>query len=503
MPDNMQRRYASIWFPYLTTNWLVLRRPALKDTAFVFTFSERGRALVKAASAIAREQGITEGISLADAKAIVPGLQVFNDKTGREARLLRAIGEWCIRYTPFVELDLPDGITLDISGCTHLWGSEEEYLKEIVNRLKSLGYEVRGAIADTIGTAWAMARFGEGTPVIGSGEQATALLPLPPSALRLETVVLQRLRKLGLYQISSFIHMPRTVLRRRFGADLLLRLAQALGQEEEMMQPLQLMAPYQERLSCLEPIRTAVGIEIAIKKLLETLCRRLKNEGKGLRTAVLTCYRVDGKVIQAEIGTNSPSHHIMHLFKLFSLKIPSIEPALGIELFVMEAPKTEEVSPLQEVLWAGSPGMDDQGLSELLDRLAVKVGAQAIHRYLPDEHFWPERSLKPAASIQEKTNIAWHQGRPRPTQLLARPMPVEVSAPIPDYPPMLFIYKGQRHLIKKADGPERIAQEWWLEQGEHRDYYYVEDEEGQRYWLFRSGHYSEKGSQWFIHGFFA
>lgn len=58
--------------------------------------------------------------------------------------------------------------------------------------------------------------------------------------------------------------------------------------------------------------------------------------------------------------------------------------------------------------------------------------------------------------------------------------------------------------IIKADGPERIEREWWLNEGKHRDYYYVEDEKGQRYWLFRLGHYHSKiAAQWFIHGFFA
>ena len=85
-----------------------------------------------------------------------------------------------------------------------------------------------------------------------------------------------------------------------------------------------------------------------------------------------------------------------------------------------------------------------------------------------------------------------------------KPEPIEVTAPIPDYPPMLFRYKGKLHKIIKADGPERIEQEWWLQEGQHRDYYCVEDEEGCRYWLFRSGHYdAEKTYQWFIHGFFA
>ena len=70
--------------------------------------------------------------------------------------------------------------------------------------------------------------------------------------------------------------------------------------------------------------------------------------------------------------------------------------------------------------------------------------------------------------------------------------------------PLNFRYKKDLHVIKKADGPERIEREWWLQDGEHRDYYAVEDEEGKRYWLFRSGHYNEvEKPKWFLHGFFA
>ncbi|HKG69574.1 MAG TPA: hypothetical protein VKA92_11945, partial [Segetibacter sp.] len=136
------------------------------------------------------------------------------------------------------------------------------------------------------------------------------------------------------------------------------------------------------------------------------------------------------------------------------------------------------------------------------DRLAGKVGSNAIRRYLPDEHYWPERSIKTASSIQEQKTTEWRLDRPRPIQLLTTPEYIEVTAPVPDYPPMNFRYKGKLHKIKKADGPERIEQEWWIQDGQHRDYYAVEDEEGYRYWLFRLGHYDED-YQWFIHGFFA
>lgn len=500
----MQKRFLSIWFRYLTTDWLTLRRPSLEGSSFVFAAAERGRKVIKAISQAAEAQGIAINTPVADAKAIVPNLGVFDEKADRNARLLKAIGEWCIRYTPFVAVDYPDGLFLDISGCTHLWGGEAAYLQEIVARLQSKGYQVRAAIADTPGTAWALSHFGQSGTIVESNAQTEVLLSLPPAALRLEPVVFARLQKLGLYQIRSFISMPRSVLRRRFGEGLLLRLSQALGQEEEPLTPLQPTPSYQERLSCLEPIRTATGIEIAIKTLLEMLCSRLLTEGLGLRTAVLQCYRIDGEIIQVDIGTNAPSYHIAHLFKLFELKIPLITPALGIELFVMEASKVEPISPLQEVLWANNPGMDDQEVIELLDRLAAKVGANNIHRYLPDEHYWPERSIKIATSILEKPATSWRTDRPRPTQLLKNPEAIEVAAPIPDYPPMLFRYKGQVHHIKKADGPERIEREWWLDKGEHRDYYQVEDEHGQRYWLFRLGHYAgDKSSHWFIHGYFA
>lgn len=500
----MQKRYATIWFRHLTTDWLIIRRPELKQVPFVFAIPDHGRKVITATNVLAESQGVQSGMPVADAQAMIPHLQVFDEKPARAAQLLKALGEWCIRYTPIVALDLPEGLILDISGCAHLWGGEAAYLKEIVSRLRGFGYDVRAAIADTVGTAWAISRFGQVNPIIESGKQAPALLSLPAAALRLEPVVLTRLQKLGLYAISSFISMPRSALRRRFGEGLLIRLAQALGQADEYIKPIIIPEPWHERLPCMEPIRTAVGIEIAINRLLETLCLRLQQEGKGIRTALLKCYRVDGKIQQVEIGTNKASHHVGHLFKLFELKITSIAPALGIELFTLEALKVEEVSPVQEALWAENPGLDDEGIAELLDRITNKVGTGAIQRYVPDEHHWPERSIKAAPSFQEPLSTEWRNDRPRPARLLSKPEPIEVTAPIPDYPPLLFLYKGKLHHIKKADGPERIEREWWLEGGEHRDYYHVEDQDGQRYWLFRLGHYDGvETKQWFIHGFFA
>jgi len=499
----MARRFLVIWFRYLKTDWLTRRQPTLQKLPFVLAAPDHGRMVITATNQFAEAQEIIAGMVVADARVIIPSLQVIDDKSGLSDTLLKALAEWFIRYSPCVSVDLPDCLILDITGCAHLWGGEKIYLQNIITRLKTLGYNVRAAIADTIGTAWAIAHYGNNSGIIETGQQTKALISLPPEALRLDTETAELLHKLGLNHIGNFIGMPRSALRRRFGYHIIQRIDQALGNEEEIIYPVYPIEIYQERLPCLEPMTTATAIEIALHRLLETLCQRLKKEQKGLRIAIFKCYRIDGKIEKIEIGTNRPTHNTTHLFKLFEIKIETIEPALGIELFTLEAQGVEDVTPFQEKLWQTTSGLDNINLSELLDRFNNKFGTNHVHRYLPDEHYWPERSIKSTASLTETLTTTWKIDRPRPLQLLSRPEPVEVTAPIPDYPPMLFRYKGKLHKIIKADGPERIEQEWWLQQGQHRDYYYVEDEEGHRYWLFRLGHYADSSYQWFIHGFFA
>lgn len=499
----MGKRFISIWFRHLTTDWFTLRQPELRELPFVVSAHSHGRMMIVAANALAEQQGVYPGMVLADARAVIPSLQVLDEKPGMSDKLLRKIAEWCIRFAPIVAVDMPDGLFIDATGCPHLWGGDSYYLTAIAQRFKSRGYDVRVGMADTIGSAWAVARFGQQSMLVESNKQFEALLSLPPAALRLEQEEVELLHKLGLRQIGQFIRMPRQALRRRFGPEFLMRLNQALGNVEEMIEPVEPIEPYLERLPCLEPIVTITGIEIALQRLLEALCHRLQQKEKGLRLACFKAYRADGKIEQVDIGTIRPSHNVKHLFKLFEIKLSTIQPDQGIELFVLAATKVEAHSPIHSTLWGSTCGLDNPGLSELLDRLAGKFGANHIHRYIPDEHYWPERSFKLALSLEEKSTTAWRVDRCRPLHLLSKPEAIEVTAPIPDYPPMLFRYKGKLHKIIKADGPERIEQEWWLQQGQHRDYYYVEDEEGHRYWLFRLGHYSDKSYQWFIQGFFA
>ena len=122
----------------------------------------------------------------------------------------------------------------------------------------------------------------------------------------------------------------------------------------------------------------------------------------------------------------------------------------------------------------------------------------------------PERAFKnspagPAASAQ----VAHINSKRRPLLLLPRPAPITVLAEVPDGPPIRFEWRRKRYLIIAAEGPERLAPEWWQQETQDsfqtRDYYRVEDKEGYRFWIYRDGLYerTEDHPRWFLQGWFA
>ncbi len=502
--ENMHKRYVSLWFRTLLADRFARKEPLLKGLAYVFVETERGKKLIRACSAKAIAIGIREGMTLADALIFIAELRVFDYEEAVIGQLLNSIGEWCIRYSPAVSIDYPDGLILDVSGCTHLRGGEQNYLHDLTSRLRTIGYDVQGAMADTIGCAWAIARYGTADLIVKSGGQYDALLPLPATALRLSAMQVDKLKALGLHQISAFIDMPKAMLRRRFGKDMVLRILQATGEEHEFLKPLSEPFQYQERLECADPVRTRESIEYALHLMLDKLCSSLYHDGMGLRKAIFSYFLTDGTNENITIGTSAVSCKAKHIFSLFIPLIDMVKPGSGIELFVLEAPVVEILTQEQHRLWGAEVQENKRQILELLDRIEGKIGAGNINLYIPSAHHWPERNLEAVKDLNIKSDDRWHLLGPRPMQLLSLPEPIQASAITPDYPPFLFIYKGKKHEIAKADGPERIEREWWQDQGEHRDYYIVEDKEGKRYWIFRSGHYEAgKAQHWYLHGFFA
>jgi protein ImuB len=470
---------------------------------------ESRREVVAAADQLARSLGLYPGMPLAQAQAVVPGLSVVPAAPERDAQVLHELAAWCLRYGPLTAPDPPDGIWIDATGCAHLFGGEARLLADIVDRLARSGIASRAAIADTPGAAWAVARHaGTALTVVPPGETATALHSLPIAALRLPEETVTGLARLGFERLEQLLPAPRAPLTLRFGPMLVRRLDQALGRVHEPIDPISPPDMVATRLAFPEPLLTLEVLSGVILRLSGMVCGELERRGLGARRLDLTFERVDRSLQLICIGTARPSHQPDHLARLLDEQLERIDPGLGIEAMRLAAPLTEKLGfeqPRAGLIDGEKIGPD---VSVLVDRLVNRLGARRVYRAAPVESDVPERSVRRVGPLSPPTGTTWPSSLPRPTRLLKPPQPVEALAMLPDHPPAQFIWRRRRHRIRRADGPERIAGEWWTTEHERRatrDYWQVEDEEGRRFWLYRSGDAVDPTTgdlRWFLHGFF-
>jgi protein ImuB len=500
------RRILSLWLERWPTDRLHRRRAFDRPLATVATIGSR-RQLI-AVDRAAAQAGLAPGMTLADARARAPEIATVEAEPLVDAEALVRLAEWCLRYSPWTAVDGADGIRLDVTGLVPLFPSERALAEDLLARLARQGFAARAAIADTLGAAWAVARFAApaGTAaVVPAGGSRAALAGLPPAALRLAPEIVDDLRRLGLRRIDQLYPLPRAPLNARFGEAVARRLDQALGLADEPVSPHRPAAPRLERLESPEPIAEAAAIAQGLECLVQRLCRRLEGEGLGVRRLEFACYRADQRVERVAIGTSAPSRSPAHLRRLLNPRIEEIDPGPGIDGMILRALEVAPLAAGQGALAAEAPAADLT--AGLVDRLANRLGAPNVLRLVPRDSHVPERAMRRVSGFEPAVGTgSWESHLPRPIRLFAPPDPVEVVAPIPDDPPVLFRWRRVAHRVRHAEGPERIAAEWWRDgRGDGiRDYYRVEDEAGRRFWLFRNGLYRpDPPPAWFLHGLFA
>jgi protein ImuB len=531
-----------LWLP----RWAIDRRhlsprknsgaPA-EEVPFATVADAAGRRLLAAVNPAAASAGLAPGMPLADALSFFPGLVTAVAEPAEDAAALCRLAEWCSRYSPWTAPDGVDGVRIEITGSAHLWGGEVALAADLAARLDRRHIAGHIAITDTLGAAWAAARFAEDkSPIIlPPGDCRVTLAPLPVEALRLDPATAQGLRRVGLKRVGDLAAMPRDALTRRFGEMVTRRLDQALDDLPEPLSPLREAPVRRVRLSFAEPIADSTDLLRATERLIEDLVPRLAREGTGARRLDLGFHRVDGRVERIRLGTARPSRDPRHLVTLFKERLDTVDPGLGIEDMILAVFAVEPLPPEQIGLAGHVPANEMSGIAPLLDRLGNRLGFSAVSRIEPHASHIPERASvrvpvgEPLASSVAAPAKAGDQGQPapwfgfldprlrgddetrppRPIRLFEPPVPVEAFWLLPDDPPFRFAWRRRRHRVTRADGPERIADEWWQPEGSDaveaiRDYYRVEDEEGRRFWLFRAGlHGTARPPRWFVHGVFS
>jgi protein ImuB len=472
--------------------------------------AHRVMALNDAAAAI----GLKTGMTLADARAIYPMLAAAEADPEADRALLEAIADWCDRYTPLVGLDPPNGIIFDITGCAHLFGGETELCRDLARRLAAQGFQVRVAVADTVGCAWAVAHYGTPSVVPFNGARK-ALLPLPMAALRIAPDVMGALAEVGLRKIADIIDHPRAPLTARFGEDLIRRLDQALGRHDEPITPRLPIPAYVVERRFADPIALEADVLGTIEHLGRELDRLMERRGEGARRLQAALFRADGKVHRIGAGTGEPIRDAVRIRRLFAERLAAVgdacDPGFGFDVVRLSALITERLDPIQTGLATSNHQAE---LAHLIDRLSARFGHSRVLRSIPQNTHIPERAVtvRPAhAKAASPDPWAFEQdslGSVRPIRLLERPEPIEAIAEVPDGPPVRFRWRHVLHEVGGAEGPERIAMEWWRDDKGNaltRDYFRVESKEGIRVWLYREGLYGREVEHpcWFLHGLFA
>ena len=523
-------RIVSVWLP----RWPILRflaaqaistaaKPVDPDRPFVLTVAGTGGLRIAAINQAAENAGLAIGDPLADARVKAGMLQVHAQDSGADDAALRRLALWATRYTPTAspwnEENGADGFFLDIEGAAHLFGGEENLIADLAGRLNRFELPARLGVADTPGMAWALSRFhAESCFILPSGCEATALAEISIAALRLSLETRTVLRRLGFKSVGALMDKPRAPLAARFAAELLKRLDQALGRVEEPLVPVIAPPLYHSMHYSLEPIVTQQAIVARACRLMQNLTYALERDDVGARALKLSLYRVDGAVKSLDIGLTSPTRSVSHVARLFDLKLDALaamqDTGFGFEAVGVAVTRAEPIPGRQTELHPSQASEDDietERRASLIDSLQQRLGPHRVRQFETVPSHIPERAemLPP---IESTAALAWPEPeQTRPLFLLPHAEPTEVTALVPDGPPRRFCWRGVTYDIAGAQGPERIAAEWWLRHRHHcdpspsRDYYLVEDAEGHRFWLYREGLYGRETAapRWFVHGLFA
>lgn len=503
-----------------------------------FVLAERAKNALRLAAvdAPAAALGLAPGMTLADARARAPDLEIAPADAAADARLLTRLGAFCDRFSPSVALDAPDALVMDVTGCAHLLGGEAALGAAVTAAMRAHGFTTRAVIASGPDSALALVRYArtrkrEDAPararvmVVAPEEEEARVRALPIQALRCPPETMTGLARAGLTSVGLVADRPAQTLAARFGAAFVTGLEAVLGRAARPRTPLRAPPAHVADRLFAEPLGHADGIMIALADLAADLCAALEAAGAGGRAFEASFFRTDGVVRRLGVETGRPMRDAAALVRLFRERIDAladpIDPGFGFDMMRLAATHAEPLAAAQIDLAGRTEARAD--VADLADRLTARLGRARVLRFVPCDTHDPERAAawRPAAdgvAARGKAGAgegaAWAPADPgepplRPLQIFDPPQPIEALAEVPDGPPLRFRWRRRAHDVTRSEGPERIAPAWFrLAPDEpaplERDYYRIEDSEGRRFWVMREGAYGAAAPpRWSIAGLFA
>jgi protein ImuB len=511
----VERRYLALVFPWLPIERLRATRPHLfvrqGETPVAFTETIGQAVRLTATNIAAARIGLEAGLTLADARARVPELEVFPADPHADMDWLERLADGCTRYSPTVALMPPDGLVVDIAGCSHAFDGERMLAADVEARMARRGILARHAFGDTPEIARALARYA-GAP---APDETRAVKRLPVAALDLDEDATVALGRAGLKTVGDVMARPLAGIAARFGEEAATAVRRLAGDHKAPVKARVRIAPIAVERRFAEPIaRTDYAMEV-LEDLAEEAATTLAGRHQGGRRWEARLFRADGHVQSLRVETGQPTRDVALLMRLFVERIDSLadplDPGFGYDLMRLDVALAERLDAAQLRLEGGTAKQGQ--VDRLVDQLSTRLGRGRVRRFAPRDSHIPEQAELMLPATTDAPALAWPDtdaGEPplRPIYLFDPPQPIEsVMAEVPDGPPHRFRWRRRVHEVARSEGPERIAGEWWRRHDATiptRDYYRVEDRRGRRFWIFRHGLHDEQDHpRWYLHGLFA
>ena len=475
----------------------------------------KGALRIASPDARAQKLGLNSGQALADARALQPDLIVYETDEAADADWLERLAAGCERYTPFIALHTSDALILDISGCAHLFGGEAALIADIARRFERAGIVVRHATACTPAAAFALVCY----QTAPAADEIASIKRLPVAALGLDAEATLGLKRAGLKTIADLAARPMAGLAARFGSDSVMALRQLLGEVGQPIRPRHALPPVKVERLFAEPVAHTELILRVLGELIGEAMLRLEERKMGGRRFAAILFRSDGLTARLDIETGQQTRDKALVLRLLRERIDTLadplDPGFGFDMIRLAVVRAEPLGATQLALEGGS--VEQEEVAALVDRLSIRLGRNRVYRLAPRDSHIPEQTQLMLPAVEQATPVAWGVAPPneppaRPLFLFDPPQRIEVVAEVPDGPPHRFRWRRTLHEVRRFEGPERIAGEWWRRKGGEyvgkggltRDYYRIEDAGGRRFWVFRHGLYDEKPDPgWYLHGLFA
>lgn len=506
--------------------------------------------IVAACDAGALAAGVRRGLPLAEATALARRstksgpLRIAPYDPAADRAALEELALVCERYSPLVGLGeaFPrpadqtapayDCLLLDVTSIGLLFGGERQLAAALLADLAALGYEACAAVADTVAAAWGLAHFPpvDRVEIADSGWERLQSLPL--AALRIAPASAATLHELGITTVEQLAALPHAALASRLGVELVRQLDRALGVVDELIEPVRPAPQYQAQWLLEHPTADRAVLAMILEQLAERVGAALRLADQGAVQLVCRLDLAQSAPRTLEIGLFRPTADARHFVELLKLQSEALQLQGAVGRVGLAAVTTARLEHRQQELFAAALSDQSESLALLINRLSNRLGRERVGRPELTRDAVPERAWQlapltanaaPTAATtkskpRSKRTLAQQAARrmtislldesspvaplrtsaTRPLTLLEPPRPLEVVAVAPQGPPVQFLVRGQRQRVVRHWGPERIETAWWRGASVRRDYYRVETESGERYWIFRE----LRDWKWFLHGAF-